>query len=203
MDNQIFIKKKELMYLASYTQPPFPKYTSSLVNLLNRWARGTVAEVVGQMSDLVVECPHKDYEKWKEWYLKKYPDAIDKSVKLIMQKLLDVKESFDKIDESLVRQWVVDLVIDKSFWGLKIQEAILKKIEEESGIKCRLANKEEESKGIDGFVGKTPVQIKPTTYKSASNVKNEKLRAKIIYYSKQQDGNYVVDISEVNQLFKD
>ncbi len=155
------------------------------------------------MSDLVAECQYRDYEKWKEWYLKKYPDAIDKSVKLIMRKLLDVKESFDKIDESLVRRWVVDLVIDKSFWGLKIQEAILKKIGEESGIKCRLANKEEESKGFDGFLGETPVQIKPTTYKSASNVKTEKLRAKIIYYSKQEDGNYVVDVSELNQLLKE
>ena len=166
MNKEFKITRKQLMKVANYKPKPFPKYMASLINLLNRWARGTASQVVGQMSDLAQECPYKDYEKWREWYLQKHPEAIDKATKLIMAKLKDVVEAFEKIDEKVVRVWVEDLVIDKSFWGLKIQEAIILRLEEMTGKKCRLANKEEESKGIDGFIEELPIQIKPFSYKS-------------------------------------
>ncbi len=198
MEKEFKITKKDLMKVADYKPKPFPKYMASIINLLNRWARGTASEVVGQMSDLAQQCPHKDYNKWREWYLQKHPKSIDNATKLIMSKLKDVAKTFENIDEKIVRIWVEDLVIDKSFWGLKIQEAILIKLEQMRGEKCRLATKEEESEGIDGFVGKIPIQIKPTSYKTASNVKTEKLRAKTIYYEKTRDGDYIIDISELN-----
>ncbi len=193
----IEIKKKELINITKYKQPDFPKYTSSLINLLNRRARGTHSSVVGQMSDLTIECPYKEYDKWREWYLTKRPDAIDKAVKLIISKLTEVKDAMGKINEDVIRRWVIDLVIDKSFRSLKIQEAILIKIEKLTEIKCRLANKEEEQKGIDGFVGDIPVQIKPATYKIASNVKSEKLIEVVIYYKKTENCDYIVDIGKL------
>ncbi len=188
------------MKVADYTPKPFPKYVASIINLLNRWARGTASEVVGQMSDLTQECPHKDYDKWREWYLEKHPTSIDKATKLIMAKLKDVAKAFENIDEKVVKIWVEDLVIDKSFWGLKIQEAIILRLEEMTKKKCRLANKEEERKGIDGFVGDLPIQIKPSSYKTASNVKTETLRAKTVYYEKNLEGDFVIDISEIADL---
>jgi len=194
------ITREELSKVANYKPKPFPKYMASIINLLNRWAGGTHAKIVGQMSDLAQECPHKDYDKWREWYLKNHPDAIDNAVKLVMTKMKDVKAQFEKIDEKIVRMWVEDLVIDKSFWGLKIQEAIIIELEKLTNKRCRLATKEEESKGIDGFVGDLPIQIKPTSYKVASNVKTEKLRAKVVYYEKNSDGDYIVDINEISDL---
>jgi len=185
------------MHVAGYKGKEFPTYTASLINLLNRWARGTADTVVGHMATLAQECPYKDYEKWKKWYLENHPKAIDNAVKLIMSKKDEVKGSFNKIDEKLVREWVLDLVIDKSFWGLKIQEAILLKIKELTGKKTRLANKAEESEGIDGFIEDTPVQIKSTSYKIASNVKTEELRAKTIFYEKQPNGDYTIDLEGV------
>ena len=196
MEKLFKITQKELMEVAGYEPKPFPKYTASFLNLINRWARGTAAKVVGQMSDEVVKCPHRDYESWRKWYLERHPEAIENASKLITKKLNEVKESTDKIDEDLVRMWIEDLVIDKSFWGIKVQEAILQRLGKMTGKKCRLATKEEESKGIDGFIGDIPVQIKPDTYKTASNVKTEKLRARTIYYAKK-DGDFTVDTREL------
>ena len=51
----------------------------------------------------------------------------------------------------------------------------------------RLSSEEEESKGIDGFIGGIPVSIKPETYKSKPNLQ-EKIEVKIVYYSKVKDG---------------
>ena len=39
--------------------------------------RGTRPRVVGQLSELINECPEKTYEGWKKWYLSKYPEAIE------------------------------------------------------------------------------------------------------------------------------
>jgi len=122
------ITRKELSKVANYQLKSFPKYSASLINLLNRWARGTASQVVGQMSYLAQECPHKDYDKWRELYLEKHPEAIAKAIKLIMSKLKEVAKAFQEIDEKIVRIWVEDLVIDNSFLGLKIQEAILIKL---------------------------------------------------------------------------
>ncbi len=116
---------------------------------------------------------------------------------MILSKLVEVEPTIKKIDEQLVRLWVEDLVIDKSFWGLKIQEAILLRLEIITGKKCRLATAKEESKGIDGFIGEIPVQIKPSSYKTASNVKTERLRCVTIYYEKNSDGDFIVNTAEM------
>lgn len=66
----------------------------------------------------------------------------------------------------MVREWVEDLVIVKTFNGLYVQKAILRKIAEMNGMNYRMATPEEESKGIDGYVGVIPYSIKPDTYKA-------------------------------------
>ena len=50
-----------------------------------------------------------------------------------------------------------------------------------------MANVEEESKGIDGFIGDKPVQIKSITYKQKMGL-NEIINVPIIYYDKKKDG---------------
>ena len=51
----------------------------------------------------------------------------------------------------------------------------------------RLANVEEEARGIDGFVGDTPVQIKSSTYKLEARL-GENIEIPIVYYDKKKDG---------------
>ncbi len=165
----------------------FPKYTTQIINLANQNAQGTRPKVVGQLSDLIQECPYRSYEKWKDWYLKRNPEAVDNATKRIVKMVDGLREAIAQIDEKMIREWVEDLVLVKTFIGLRFQEAILKKIASKLGVGYRLAKPEEESKGIDGFIGNTPVSIKPATYRSKMAL-NEKISAKIIYYDKKKDG---------------
>lgn len=71
----------------------------------------------------------------------------------------NLKSAMNKIDHTVVEQWVRDLVVVKTFMGLRFQEAILKKGAELLRTDSRLSNPEEEKKGIDGFIGKIPVSI--------------------------------------------
>ena len=175
--------------------PQFPKYTSGLVNLTNRFARGTVPAVVGQLTELIQECPHKDYAGWKRWYLDSRPTAVRDAVARIMAKLRDVKHAMENIDEELVRRWVEDLVLAKTFVGLRTQEAILRRVAKMAHKGCRLATPPEEAKGIDGFIGDLPVSIKPVTYKQMKHL-SETMRAHMIFYEKT-DTEFLIDASDV------
>lgn len=189
------IKNEELIKEISGEAKTFPKYTTQLINLANQNAQGTRPKVVGQLSELIQKCPHKEYSKWKDWYLQQQPNAIDDATKKIFFMVEELKKAINQIDENMVRKWVRDLVIDKTFIGLKFQESILKRISKIKNISYRLANPQEESKGIDGFIGKTPVSIKPISYKT-KNMLREKIDVKIIFYEKTKDG-INVDISEL------
>src|SRR3989338_2805609 len=125
----------------------FPKYTTQIMNLANQNSQGTRPRVVGQLSDLIQECPHKTYEEWKDWYLKKHPNAVDNATKKIVEMVDNLKISIEKIDENIVKEWVEDLVLVKTFIGLCFQDVILKKISATKHKKYRLATPKEESKG--------------------------------------------------------
>ena len=52
----------------------------------------------------------------------------------------------------------------------------------------RLATPEEESQGIDGYVGDTPYSVKPDTYKAMKQHLAEEIGVKMIYYTKTKTG---------------
>ena len=97
------------------------------------------------------------------------------------------KRVINQINKPMIKEWVEDLVLEKTFVGLKFQEAILKKVAEIKKTNYRLSNSKEESKGIDGFVGNVPVSIKPITYKTKDAL-SEEIKVKIIFYEKVKDG---------------
>lgn len=186
MESTVKLTEEELAELLVGKKLSFPKYVSPLLNLANRFARGTVPAVVGQMTELVK--PFKTYEEWKKWYLKEKPDAINNAVKKISDMLENFKEAMDNIDERTIRAWVEDLVLVKTFVGIRFQEAILKRVAHMLGKKYRLAKPEEEAKGIDGFIEEVPISIKPHTYKVEAKRLQEKIGGCIIYYEKTDDG---------------
>jgi len=192
---KVKINIEEIRKYLDIETPEFPKYVAPLINLANQYAQGTRPKIVGQMSELIQEFQGKTLREWEEWYLKIKPDAIREATEKILLKLKELKNALNKIDRATVEQWVRDLVIVKTFAGLRFQEAILKKGAEIKGTNYRLAEPDEESKGIDGFIGDIPVSIKPHTYEVKSALP-EHIETKIIYYSKIDDG-IEVDYGEI------
>ncbi|GIW67038.1 MAG: type II restriction endonuclease MjaI [Candidatus Parcubacteria bacterium] len=173
----------------------FPKYSTQILNLANQNSQATRPTVVGKLSDLIKKFPGKHLDEWEEWYIKQYPEAIKIATDKIMGMLQKFKNVLNKLDRKIVENWVRDLVIIKTFIGLRFQEAILKKGAELFKTSYRLASAKEESKGIDGFIGRIPVSIKPDTYKIKKSLREE-ISVKIIYYKKTKDG-IEVDYSEL------
>lgn len=196
----IKINNDELLLLNGTESLILPKYTSQLINWANQNAQGTRPKVVGKLSDLFPQFENESdeitIEKWKKWYLQKYPHAIEEATEKIWKQIENLKEAITLIDKKMVESWVEDLIINKTFNGLYFQQAILEKLSAILGEPYRLATSEEESKGIDGYVGSTAYSVKPDTYKSknAPSV-SDYVNVKMIYYTKKKTG-IIVEIED-------
>lgn len=181
------------IYEASDVAPPdFPKYTTQLMNLANQNSQGTRPEVVGQMSELMKESDPDDFEEWKSWYTERYPDAIERATAKIADQVEKLKVAIEKIDEDLIREWVEDLVLLKTAEGLLIQQAVFEHLAEALDKPSRSSTPLEESQGIDGYVGETPVSVKPESYQSKPSVKHEKIDAVMVFYKKTKKYLHIV-----------
>lgn len=165
----------------------FPKYTTQIMNLANQNAQGTRPRVVGQMSELIEQCPKGTYAEWVKWYSERMPQAVNDATEKVYVMVQNLSEAIKVIDKELVRKWAEDLVITKTFTGFCFQQSILKTIAEKKHVQYRRATPEEESKNIDGYIGKIPVQIKPVTYKT-KNMLHENIGVELIFYEKKKDG---------------
>lgn len=183
----IKIKNKEIAEKLAGRPSPFPIYTSQIINLANQNSQGTRPKTVGQMSDLIQEFRKGAYNDWVAFYQAKRPHAIDDATDKIYTMVLNLKNAVGAIDKDLVHKWVEDLVLTKTFVGLCFQEEILIKVADLKNQTYRLSTPEEESLGIDGYIGDRPLSIKPTTYKSMSALR-ESITVDMVYYSKEKDG---------------
>src|SRR5437867_8858153 len=187
-DSSIFIiSNEEIAEELLGETKSFPKYTTQILNLCNQNAQGTRPSVVGQMSNLVQECPYRTYKEWKQWYLSKKPNAIAEATQIIKTMVGNLQTAIALIDDNMIKKWVEDLVIAKSFTGLHFQQAILSRLAKMKRTTFRIARPDEESKGIDGYIGQEKVSIKPETYRSKLGLP-ESIRIPIIYYEKLKDG---------------
>lgn len=183
----IKILNNDIVNLLDTKASSFPKYATQILNLANQNAQGTRPSVVGQMSNLIQEFKGNKIKDWEEWYLEKHPEAITMAAKKIFEMVSNFKDVMSQIDHEMVERWVKDLVIIKTFVGLKFQEAILKSVAQFFKTTYRLAEPAEEAAGIDGFIGNKPVSIKPTSYEIKKSL-SEIIEAPILFYEKLKDG---------------
>ena len=183
---KVKIRADEIRKYLEIEDADFPKYVAPLINLANQYAQGTRPRVVGQMSELIQTFTGKSLPEWEKWYLEQKPDAIRNATEKILVMTKNLREAMSKIDQTMIEKWVKDLVLVKTFTGLKFQEAILKKGAALLETDYRWAVPEEEAKGIDGYIGKIPVSIKPHTYDLKAALP-EKIEFKIIRYKKIDD----------------
>ena len=176
--------------VANFSNAPhyeFPKYVSQFINLANSNAGGTRPKVVGQMSELVKEFDGKSIDEWIAWYTERYPNAINDATEKVWTMYETMKGAFNTITKDMVENWVKDLVYGKTYCGIRFQTAIISAIANQLNKDWREANPDEEAKGIDGFIGGKPLQIKASTYKLEAHL-SEVIDVPIVYYDKKKDG---------------
>lgn len=181
------ISNDEVANLSNAPHYEFPKYVTQFINLANSNAGGTRPKVVGQMSELVKEFDGKSIDEWIAWYTERYPNAINDATEKVWTMYETMKGAFNTITKDMVENWVKDLVYGKTYCGIRFQTAIISAIANQLNKDWREANPDEEAKGIDGFIGGKPLQIKASTYKLEAHL-SEVIDVHIVYYDKKKDG---------------
>jgi hypothetical protein len=97
------ISNDEIQNILVGEKKDFPKYVTQIINLVNQNAQATRPNIVGQLSELIQECPYRTFEGWRKWYLTKYPDAIDNATDKIVAKMNDMKQVLQPIDRKIIR----------------------------------------------------------------------------------------------------
>lgn len=166
-------------------------YIGSVINLANSFSQATRPKNVGQLSEMIQifrdsDCDHT-IDGWEQFYDEKIgkckiADASDK----IWDYVQRIKRNLNSLTQEDVHEWTKELIISKTFSGLQLQLDILEMVSDNGNY--RLANSEEEAKGIDGFVDGEPVSIKPCTYKKTIQSGKESIPYRIIYYKQTKNG---------------
>ena len=165
----------------------YPKYTTQLLNIANRNSQATRARYVGQMSDLIQAFPGDTYNGWVKWYTEKHPDAVETATDRTYKMIKKMRAAMAEIDREMVHRWINELVLAKTYTGLRFQKSILKELAADADDTWRLAEPKEESRGIDGYIGTTPVSIKPVSYISKPELQDD-IGPEIIFYKKVRGG---------------
>jgi hypothetical protein len=180
------INYDELANILKLKTPKFPKYVSPFINMTNTYSRATRPKGVGQLSELIKDSGAETEKKWRNWYIKKYPDKIKIATKKNYEKMKEIIANISKIKKSQINVWVEDLVITKTFIGLKIEEAILKWLAKNTGRKYKRSNPNQESRGIDGWIGNTSISVKPISFKNNKHLRDEIHADIIVFYNKKK-----------------
>ncbi len=173
----------EQIYKASDIDPyDFPKYTTQLLNLANQNSQATRPRVVGQMSELIKEADPETFDEWERWYLDRHPDAIQNAKIKIKNQLEKLHQAIQKIDDEMIEAWLEDLILIKTAEGLLIQNTIFEHLSTATGLPHQPASPEDESAGIDGYLGDIPISVKPESYKQKTSTKHENIDAVFVFY---------------------
>jgi len=209
MSRTIRLSEEEREKMVAGIDPEFPKYTTQIMNTANQNSQGTRPRVVGQLNEIVKEYkeehPEGDYDDWVKYYYENHggEENIQEATDKVFEMVKKMREAADEIDREMVERWVEDLVLYKTYIGLgRNEEAILGKLSEEYDLPYELGTAEDESKGIDGYLGDQPVSVKPITYKQKGRLQ-EDIQAPIVYYEEYSTTDALkLHVDEVDEVLE-
>lgn len=168
---ELLISENVIADLIGTQSPSFPKYTATIINQANVWSQATRPKNVGKVAQLFPEFRdenlHGGVAEWEGWYEERYPGVIDTATQKTWVMVQKVVAAAQMINESMVRRWIRDLIVNKTYNGLSVQKAILDRMARSLNLAVEDSTPEEEGYGIDGYVGGVPVSVKPADFESA------------------------------------
>lgn len=158
----------------------FPKYVSPLLNQASNTAGSTEPEKVGKMSEIFERNKFDSIEEWGDWYLdashtegldeclrgKTGEELIENAIDNTWEMVQNYKHALEKIERDTVKRWIEDLILVKTAEGMAQEQKVFEYLSEEYGLELTDSSPEEESRGIDGYLGDIPVSVKSTEYTS-------------------------------------
>ena len=176
-------------------------YVSPILNKINEWARATRPETVGKIASVLfpeyISTKGKHSSAgWKEYYLREHATEYWAAFYKLKRKFEEVKKSINEVSDKDIQEWLDNILFEKTFEGLYWQEVILRDVAARLDEEFVPSTAEDESVGIDGYIGGKAYSGKPSSYQRSQASQHEKIDATMIYYDDQNEEYLEYDISE-------
>ena len=174
----------------------WPKYKTQLLNVAGQNAKAFDAKRIGSMKELWLEFVETGVpdtlENWEHFYTNSW------GLEGINQAATKLKEMVDKmnlgdIDLDMCKDYVEEVVFNKTHFGMGGESTAIVVAAEHFDMPYRFSNAQEESQGIDGFIGDYPVQVKPADSNYKAHVHNhaDVDKTLVIRYEKKKQVCYI------------
>jgi hypothetical protein len=95
------------------------------------------------------------------------------------------------ITEDMCTDYIKEIVYNKTHMGMAGEEMAIEVVANYFNMPYRFSTKEEEAKGIDGWIGATPVQVKPNDSPKKFNIPNSVDMTKVLLITYYKTTCYV------------
>jgi hypothetical protein len=143
----------------------YPIGVYNYIDTAIRQKRATIASKVGKVHGMFRGRKFRSLSEYRRIYSSKFPQSIDNAVEEALEdfKRFGLPAKKRREYKKYVQFFVEELVIGRSYRGLKIQEVIFIKMADILKQDYRWGTNKEDSSGIDGFIGNIPISVKPNT----------------------------------------
>lgn len=179
----------------------FPKYSKPVLNIAAQNSKATQVKTVGSMKELFTEFlataqdAGHSVEAWEEFYFTRYNGrekialATDKLWAMLSKMPLDTTI----LNKEVANAYIIDLVINKTHYGMSGEYYAVLATAMHFKLNYRFSTAEEESQGIDAWIGNKPVQVKPHDSVTKHHVRNHAdiNKTLVITYESKADRCYI------------
>ncbi len=177
----------------------FPLNTKPILNIATQNSQCTRAKIVGSMKETFLEFQKArqglSVDDWENFYLNtkgghaKIQAATDKLFEYLNKMPLD----HSVFTRQLAQEYILDLVINKTHYGMSGEYHAVLAASTHFELPYRFSTAEEESQGIDAWIGTFPVQVKPHDSVAKHHVRNtaDTEKTLVITYEAKKDRCFI------------
>jgi len=170
----------------------WPKYSTQLLNVAGQNCKVFDVKKVGSAKETWLEMRSQGirgtFENWCNFYNSK---PFVHNIPAQAQKLYEMiqKMQVGGITLEMCEDYIKEVIYNKTHMGMAGEEMAVEAVGQHLGKTVRFSTAEEESQGIDGWVGEIPVQVKPNDSVFKGHVHNHPDRERVLlvtYEAKKQ-----------------
>ena len=187
--------KKNLWFLRDKEHAS--EIANSIVNAISCRQHSFRKTKIGSCYDLFRTCRPKTLKAWSKLYFHKHGDLFEKSIDDLYFHLTEGvkvlygfksirKQRKEEMKENL-RNFAKSLVIDRTYYGFAIQEALFVFLSKEYQLEYEESSDKEDSRQVDGYLDEIPFSVKPSTFRYSSEY-GKKRNVRQITYEANEEG---------------
>lgn len=141
----------------------WPKYATQLMNIAGQNSKATNPKNIGSIKETWLQMRNQGtkgtLQNWTDFYNQKFGEEVLINAGTRIHNML-LKMGIEWIDQDMCIEYTKEIVYNKTHMGMAGEEMALEATAKYFDLPLRYSTTQEESQGIDGWIGDFPVQVK-------------------------------------------